>query len=399
MNWKHVLCAFVLALPAVGCPGPRERAAKVVSSLPMQGSAVGQTMSVINGIRMAFEEVGYKAGQVPFSYEPWDDATAQAGSWDATQEATNARRAASDQDVVAYIGTFNSGAAKVSMPILNRAGLLMISPSNTAAGLTKPGLGEQGEPDIYRPTGKINYFRVVPADDIAGVAAAAWAADLGVRKVYILDDQEVYGRGIAKVFEATCAQRGIQVLGYDGIDKRASEYKALMTRVAQTGPDLVYFGGITQNNAGQLVKDMRSIGLEAKFMGPDGIFEEAFIDAAGAENLNGKTYITFGGVPPDQLTEGKGAEFVRKYREKYHGEPEAYALYGYEVGRVVVRCLADAGAIDRAKTLEACRTLKDFEGVLGTWSFDANGDTTLRIMTGNVVENGRFKFSRLLTVQ
>ncbi|MBI4575932.1 MAG: branched-chain amino acid ABC transporter substrate-binding protein [Planctomycetes bacterium] len=394
-----LVCA---ALLATGCPGNGGTAAGkalVVSSLPMQGSAMGQTRSVVNGIRLAFEEVSYKAGDLEFAYEPWDDATAQTGTWDATQEAQNARRAAGDERILAYIGTFNSGAAKVAMPVLNRAGLLMVSPANTATGLTKPGLGESGEPGIYRPSGQVNYFRVVPADDIQGTAAAVWAADLGVKKVYILDDQEVYGRGIANVFERACKDRGIQVLGHDGIDRRAPEYKALMTRVAQTGPDLLYFGGITQNNAGQLVKDMRAVGLECRFMGPDGVFEQAFIEAAGAENLEGRTYTTFGGVPPDQLKEGRAAEFARTYREKFGIEPEAYAVYGYEAARVVAHCLREAGARDRSLVLEACRRLKDFDGVLGRWSFDANGDTDMTMMSGSTVVGGRFQFVRFLTVE
>ena len=115
------------------------------------------------------------------------------------------------------IGTFNSGAAKISMPKLNDAGLAMVSPANTAAELTKPGMGDASEPAIYRPSGKVTYFRVVPADDIQGAAGAQWAKDLGAKRVYVLHDREVYGQGVASVFKASAVKLGLDVVGFEGI--------------------------------------------------------------------------------------------------------------------------------------------------------------------------------------
>src|SRR5215212_1101849 len=160
---------------------------------------------------MAGEEHGGKAGNFTVVYEPLDDATPAKGSWDEGKEAENANRAVNDPDVMAYIGTFNSGAAKVAIPILNRANLAMISPANTYPGLTKPGKGEPNEPQVYQPSGKPNFTRVVPADDLQGAVAAAWAKQLGVTKVYVLDDQELYGHGIAVVFSDTAKRIGLNV--------------------------------------------------------------------------------------------------------------------------------------------------------------------------------------------
>lgn len=380
-----------------GAPPPAAAGrVKIVSSLQMQGSALAQTQSVINGIRMAVDEAGAQAGPFAVAYEPWDDATAQAGKWDSSAEARNAQQAVGDPDVVAYIGTYNSGAAKIAMPILNRASLLMISPANTYVGLTKPGLGEKVEPGIYRPRGAINYFRVVPADDIQGRVGARWAAQLGLKKVYILDDRELYGKGLADVFESECRKGGLEVLGHEGIDPKATEYKALLTKIKQQGPDLVYFGGTTQTNGGQIAKDMRNVGLAAKLLVPDGCYEEAFLSAAGAENLNDITYVTFGGVPPDRLT-GRGAQFYKAYTERFKGKPEGYAVYGYESARVVLEAIRRAGVRDRAAITAACAGIRDFEGALGTWSFDANGDTTLTLMSGFLVRGGKFEFVGLLS--
>jgi branched-chain amino acid transport system substrate-binding protein len=296
---------------------------------------------------------------------------------------------------MAYIGTYNSGAAKISMPKLNQAGVVMVSPANTWPGLTKPGIGEANEPMVYRPSGKVTYFRVVPADDIQGVVAAQWAKDLGVKKVYILHDRELYGKGVAGVFQKSAKKAGIEVLGFDGIDTKAANYKSLVVKIKQKNPDLVYFGGTTQSNAGQIAKDMVSGGLTAKLMVPDGCFETAFIESAGKENVEGRAYITFGGVPPRELT-GKGKEFYESYKKKYGAEPEAYAAYGYESAKVILEAIKRAGKRDRAAILAAVAQTKDFDGVLGKWSFDANGDTSLKVMSGNTVKNGEFQFLKIL---
>ncbi len=362
---------------------------KIVSSLPRTGSSKGQTDTVVNSINQRLKQDNSQAcnGQFKITYEDMDDATAAAGKWDPTQEANNANKAAADADVMVYIGTFNSGAAKISIPILNQAGLVMISPANTYPGLTKPGKGDAGEPDKYYPTGKRNYSRVVPADDLQGAAAANWAKDLGVKSVYILHDTETYGKGIADVFRAKAKENGIEEKGYEGIDKKAQDYKALGSKINDANPDLVYFGGITQNNGGLLLKDIRAAGFKGKFMGPDGIYEQAFLDAAG-DGAEG-AYITFGGVPGPKLT-GKGKEWYDAYKAQFNSEPEVYAVYGYEATNVALAAINKVCKKDRAAILDAVFATKDFDGVTGKFSIDANGDTSTTTMSGVQVKGGKF---------
>jgi branched-chain amino acid transport system substrate-binding protein len=388
-----VLCGVVIGVS--GAFGQNPNVIKIVSSLPHTGSANAQTTTVVNGIRMAIDEVGGKVGEYTIVYEPWDDASPERGQWDPAVEAANADKAVADPDIMAYIGTYNSGAAKIAMPKLNRAGMLMISPANTWPGFTKPGLGEANEPAVYRPSGRINYFRVVPADDIQAAGAAAWAKELGAKRVFVLHDRELYGQGIAKMFERAAGPLGLEIVGFEGIDPKASNYRSLVIKIKQKNPDLVFFGGTTQTNGGQIAKDMRAGGLKVPYMVPDACFETAFIQAAGAENLNDNTYVTFGGVPPDKLT-GKGAEFYANYKKRYNGEPEGYAVYGYEAAKVVLDAIRRAGKKDRAAILEACAATKDFDGALGKWSFDENGDITNRTIGGMIVRNGRFEFVKLL---
>jgi branched-chain amino acid transport system substrate-binding protein len=307
-----------------------------------------------------------KINNVTVQFEALDDATAAKGSWDAAQEAENARKAINDKSVVAYIGTYNSGAAKVSIPLLNQAGLVMVSPANTYPGLTKPGKGESNEPNTYYPNGKRNYARVVPADDLQGAVGAVWAKDLGAKNVYIVHDTELYGKGIADVFRAKAKDIGLTEKGYEGAQK-ADNYRALANKIKDSGADFVYYGGIVDNNPAVLVKDLKAVAPTIKFMGPDGINCSEFLKQAGPAGEG--VYSTFGGVPPEKYT-GKSGDWLKAYDAKYQNKsPNAYAIYGYEAAKVVLAAIAKAGdkADDRATVLANVMGTKDYDGVLGKW--------------------------------
>jgi branched-chain amino acid transport system substrate-binding protein len=371
---------------------------RIYSSLPLTGSSAGQTTTVVNAMKLALEQQT-KAGLVcdgkfKIDYVSLDDATAAAGKWDAAKEQENANKAVADADAMVYIGTFNSGAAKVSIPILNQAGMVMISPANTYEGLTKKtATTAEGDPEKYYPTGKRNYVRVVPADDIQGAVAAKWAKSLGARSVFILHDTEAYGKGVADVFRATAKTIKLTEAGYEGIDGKASEYSALATKIKSANPGLIYYGGITQNNAGQLIKDIRKAGVKAIFMGPDGILEEAFVQAAG-EAANG--VLATSANLPERLLPAKGKKFIADYRKIYKGEPETYTIYGYESMSVALDAIKKTCAKDRAAVLTAVFATKNYSGVLGRWSFNAEGDLDLKDMAGNRIAKGKWEKTGVL---
>ncbi len=371
---------------------------KIVSSLPLTGASLTQTDTIVKSIQLKLKQIGNAVcdGKYKLVYESKDDASAALGKWDPAVETENANKAAADAAVVAYIGTFNSGAAKLSIPILNKASVAMVSPANTYAGLTKPGKGEKGEPDVYYPSGKRNYSRVVAADDIQGAVAANWAKSLGVNSVYILDDGELYGKGVADVFNQTAQKIGMKVLGQESIDPKAADYKALMTKIAALNPEMIYVGMVVDNNAAQLLKDkVGAMGdnTKVKFMGPDGIQTQAFIDGAGKDVAEG-AYATVGGVPNDKLPEA-GQKYLKEYETEYGKTNEPYAVYGYEAISVVINALENIckdgkNPADRETVRQYVMGTKDFNGVLGTWSFDANGDTSLTDMAGYVVKSGAY---------
>jgi branched-chain amino acid transport system substrate-binding protein len=258
----------------------------------------------------------------------------------------------------------------------------MVSPANTYIGLTKPG-GEPDEPDKYYPTGERNYGRVIVADDKQGQAGAALMEEEDVESVYILDDKETYGKGLADQFQKAAEEQGIEVLGREGIDGSASNYRSLMNKVAQAEPDAVYFGGIIENN-----------------VGPDGIFVDELLGQAGdaAEGI----YVTFGGLPESELS-AEGQEFVDTYESKYDDEIQPYTAYAYEAANVMLdaieRAADEAGGVpERQAVIEEVFATEDYEGVLGTWSFDKEGDTSLTELSVQTVDGGEFTLDRVVDV-
>ncbi len=194
-----ILCSVFLS----GC-AKKQETIKIVTSLPMREITAGE--EILNGIKLALEEVDYKVGNYKIELVV-EDGGDKKGQWQESIEEDIATRTVQDSDVMVYLGTYNSGAAMVSVPITNKAGLVQISPGNTWPGLTKPGF-TPGQPGIFYPTGARNYFRVVPTDDLQGRVAAIWAQDLGFKNVYIFDDGDYYGKGIAGLFEKTAIEIG-----------------------------------------------------------------------------------------------------------------------------------------------------------------------------------------------
>jgi branched-chain amino acid transport system substrate-binding protein len=266
----------------------------------------------------------------------------------------------------------------------------MISPCNTYPGLTKPVPWAPEEPGIHYPTGVRNYARTALTDDLQAIAAAAWADEQGIESVYVLHDTEPYGRGVAEPFAAACTRRGLRVLGGpEGFQPKATDFTTLARRVSASTPDAVYYGGIIQNGAGPLWRDIREALPGVQMIAPDAIYERAFLVDAGSYAEG--TLITFGGVLPAQL-DGAGRAFYERYKRSYGIAPESYAAATYDACRVVLDAIDRVGAKDRAAITRAVLATRDHDGLLGSWSFDANGDITLRRVSRLTVAEREFVF-------
>ena len=261
----------------------------IYSSLPLQGAARAQAVATVNGAKLALKEAGGKAGDFTIEYVSLDDSTAQAGGWEPGQTAANARKAIGDDSTIAYIGEFNSGATAVSLPLLNEAGIAQVSPGNTAVGITSDDPGATpGEPDKYYPTGERTYARILPKDTYQGAALATLAKDEGCESVYILNDKEVYGAGLASNVELAAKDIGLEIKGNDGVDKNAANYRALGAKIKGTGAECFIYCGITANNAVQIFKDMAVALPDGALLGPGGRRRDRVLRPRGGRAAGGR---------------------------------------------------------------------------------------------------------------
>lgn len=355
----------------------------IYSSLPLQGAARAQAVAAVNGAKLALEQADGRVGDFKIQYRSLDDSTAQAAGWEPGATSANARKAASDDSTIGYIGEFNSGATAVSLPILNEAGVPQVSPGNTAVGITSDDPGaEPGEPDKYYPSGTRTYARVLPKDTYQGAALTALAKEEGCNSAFILNDQEVYGAGLAKNVELSAKDAGLEIKGNEGIDKTAANYRSLGAKVADSGAECFIYTGITANNAVQIFKDMAVALPDAPLLGPEGVGESGFFDSKDGglpPNVAQRVRITLPGVAPEEYPPA-GKQFLEDYTAKY-GEknPDRYAVYGYESMSLLLDAIKRAGPDggDRAAVVEQLLATKDREGVFGKYSIDENGDITL----------------------
>jgi branched-chain amino acid transport system substrate-binding protein len=374
----------VEALPSSSCTaveyeGEGEPDVLLASDFPLQGSSRTQTTQIVEAIRVLLEEANYKAGDHNVAFQSCDDSTAQAGKWDSGKCSTNAQAYAGNEKVVGVIGTFNSGCAAIVIPVLNQApggGVAMMSPANTYVCLTEGGPGCDGtEPDKYYPSGSRNYARVVAHDAYQGAAVAEFAKEEGVTSVYILNDKEAYGLGVATNFRNAAEAVGIKIAGFEAWDPKASSYEALFRKIGGTDADAVFLGGLIDENGAQVIKDKVAVlgpnDGEVKLFAPDGFTTQQTIDEA-PEAAPGM-FLSVAGVPIDEF-QGAGAEFAEKLKPRIGGKPvDPYAIYGAQAAQIMIDAIAasDGSRADViAKMFEA--DVKD--GYLGSFNINDTGD-------------------------
>jgi branched-chain amino acid transport system substrate-binding protein len=386
-------------------PAATESAAKAVtiySSYPLQGAGRRQSIAAVNGAKLALEQAGGKAGSATVTYKPLDDATAQAANWTPEQTSANARKAAQDDSTAIYLGEFNSGATAVSLPILNEAGIAQISPSNTAVGLTsdEPG-ANPGEPDKYYPTGQRTFARIVPKDTIQGAALATLMKEDGCTNVQLLNDKEVYGAGLARNIEGSAKAQGLKIISNEDTDKNAANYRSLAAAAKSAGADCMVFSGITANNAVQVFKDFAAALPDAKLYGPDGVADSGFAgkDEGIPAEVAARTKVTIATLSPDQYPPD-GQKFFEDYRTKYGEQnPDPYAIYGYETMSLALDAIERSQTAEKADIVKALFQTKDRQSVLGTYSIDENGDTTLTDYGIYAIKDGELVFDKTIKAQ
>jgi branched-chain amino acid transport system substrate-binding protein len=345
---------------------------------------------MIKAIQFIFSQHKWKAGKYSLAYQDCDDSTAQAGKWDSGKCSANASSYAQNSSLTAVIGTFNSGCAEIIVPVLNRASngpVAVVSPANTYVGLTHSGPGTvAGEPGKYYPTGKRNYARVVAADDYQGAADALLAKSLQVKKVFILNDKEAYGLGVAHNFQNAVKKLGVKVVGFTAWDGKASSYEALAVKIKSSGAQGVFVGGLVCENGGKLIKDIRAGAPGVKIMLPDGFtpisgtIQEAGLASEGAT-------VSIAGLPNSAL-KGAGASFIKNFSKVVGKQPDPYAVYAAQAAEVIVSAISRSNG-SRSDVNKQVFSTNLKNSILGNVSFNANGDVTANPVTIYKISHGK----------
>jgi branched-chain amino acid transport system substrate-binding protein len=354
----------------------------IASDLPLQGSSRTQTGQMVAAIRYQLEQQDWKAGDYNIGYQQCDDATAQAAKWDSGKCSQNANAYAANDKVIGVIGTFNSGCAAIEIPVLNQApdgGIGMVSPANTYPCLTVnlPGGCDSTEPDKYYPSGTRNYIRVVAHDAYQGAAVAEFMQSQGVKSVYILNDKEAYGLGVATTTRKAAESLGIKIAGFEAWDPKATSYTSQFQKIKATDADAVFLGGLIDENGAQVIKDKVAVlgpndgdvGLYA----PDGFTTQQTIDDAGPASKG--MYMSVAGVPIDEFS-GPAQEFAENFQNDYLKDTQRidpYAIYGAQAAQVLLDAIENSDGT-RSDVIAKMFATEVTDGLLGSFKFNENGD-------------------------
>jgi branched-chain amino acid transport system substrate-binding protein len=361
-------------------------AIKIAIELPLQGSEKAASQPIINGIRLAVKQAGGAAGGYTITIPDsaiFDDALN--GAHDAQTGANNMTKVVADDSYMAVIGPLNSSVAKAQIPISNASGLLQCSPANTNPDLTK------GAPAAQLRTKPNNYVRVVTTDDIQGPAGALYIYNtLKKKSVYIIDDTETFGKGVADAFEAAFKGAGGTVVKHDAAPKTTQDYVSIMTAAKALNPESIYFGGVTATGGARILLAAAQVGLgDIPFVGPDGINDgsgdtkDSFLNLAGAKAAH--SYSTLAG--PGTF-DGK-AQFDKDYKAEYNIDATGYAGQGFACAQIVLDAIGRAGAskpatnaaLKEAVRVAAIDTAHTYKTIVGDVTFDKNGDTSQLIVS------------------
>ncbi|TAM91853.1 branched-chain amino acid ABC transporter substrate-binding protein [bacterium] len=348
------------------------------------------------GAMLAIEEANKNAPK-GFHFEPMGLDDAVAGIHNPQQGATNIRAMIADPAVLAVVGPGFSNVSAATIPLTNPVGLVQITTQATNPTLTKTPKYRTAYPD--RP----NYFRVCATDDLQGEADAAVAKSLHLERVYIIDDNETYGRGLAEVFEKKFRGQGGTVLGHDHVTAQQQDFKALLTKIASMAPQAIFFGGTTSTGGGLIRQQMPGSGLDSEhvaFLGGDGLNSKEFVKLAGAAADN--VYYTV--ASPHLGDTPRVRAFEAAYRSHFHADLGAYSANGYVAAHAVIAAIESAikknggNLPSRVQVLDAMRQTK-IETLIGPLSFDKNGDTTNPVFSVMHVKDGKQVFMSQLTVK
>ncbi|MBS0542266.1 MAG: branched-chain amino acid ABC transporter substrate-binding protein [Proteobacteria bacterium] len=327
---------------------------KLGSAAPLTGTIAHLGKDLENGTRMAVEALnaqGVTIGgkKVKFELIGEDDQA------DPRTGTTVAQRLV-DAGVKGVVGHLNSGTSIPASRIYDQGGIPQISPAST-----NPKLTQQNFKGV---------FRTIANDVQQGGALGKFAVkSLGAKKVAIIDDRTAYGQGLADETEKAVKASGAQVVAREFTTDKATDFNAILTKIRATAPDVIFFGGMDAQ-AGPMLRQMKQLGINAKFLTGDGGCSPEMIKLAG-EAMSSSTYCSMAGLPLDKMP--GGAAFREQYKKRFGGEVQLYAPYAYDAATAIVKAMEKAGSPEPSKYLPELKKI-NFNGVTGNVAFDDKGD-------------------------
>jgi branched-chain amino acid transport system substrate-binding protein len=370
----------------------------IYSSMPLQGPSAGISQEIVNGERLALSQAGGQIGQLKIGYVSLDDANPKTGGLDPSATATDAKTAAQDTSTIAYLGEYGSEATAVSLPLINAAGILQVSPGSPYIGLTSSLDAGQDEPERFYPSGKRNFGRLQLSDRAQAVAQAKLMRALGVSKLYVVDDQNPFEVPLATLVGSEAEREGVALAAHDSITTTpGSVFSGEVEKIQKSGAQAVFFAGGGGAGTVALWRDLHRADPHLLLLGSSSLSAEAFTAAIGPAASS--TYLTtpvlaLGDYPPD------AGRVLEDYRRQFAGQPGAYALYGYEAMSVVLEAIRRAGSRgnDRQAVIDSFFATANRDSVLGRYSMQPDGETTLARYGVDRIVGGHARFYRAFDV-
>ena len=372
MNIKFTLIAAASLLVLAGCD--RQAVVKIGHVGPISGAIAHLGKDNENGARLAVEDLNAKGimidgTKVKFELVAEDDAA------DPKQGAAAAQKLV-DGKVNGVIGHLNSGTSIPASKIYSDAGIPQISPSATNPKYTRQG---------FKTT-----FRVVADDVQLGGTLGKYAVNtLKGKSIAVIDDRTAYGQGVAEEFSKAVVAAGGTVVAKEFTTDKATDFNAILTTIKGKKPDVVFFGGMDAV-AGPMLRQMKSLGINAKFMGGDGICSTELVKLAGDAVTDNQVFCAEAGGVEGKAKVGM-EDFKKKFKAKFNADVQVYAPYVYDSVKLMVAAMVKAGSSDPAKYLPVLAATKDFAGVTGPISFDEKGDIKGGALTLKTIKGGKLE--------
>jgi branched-chain amino acid transport system substrate-binding protein len=399
------LAALAAAVPAIaGCGGTGVSGASeaagnqlaIYSSLPLHGPTAAISEQIVGGEKLALAQAGGRAGSFKIGYVSLDDSNPARGRWDPGITATDAKQAAQDTSTIAYLGDYNSEATAISLPLINAAGILQVSPASHYVGLTSSLDAGQDEPNRFYPTGRRTFGRLAPGDAAEAAAQAQLMKQLGAQRVYVLDDQEPFDVPLANIVAQDAAGAGITVVGRDSLTTASNTiFSGEVEKIVHSRAQAVFFSGGEEPGTIALWQQLHSADPGLLLLGSSALAGEAFTSGIGAAGAS--TYMTTPVLPPGMYPPA-ARRVLSDYGRQFGGAAGAYVLYGYETMSVVLEAIRSAGVRgnDRQVVTDRFFATRNRDSVLGRYSITADGETTLSRYAVDRVLGGHAAFLRAI---